>query len=393
MDLDEEPDASAGEPWVMMPEHILWEIEKYQENCNALEADGLSLEKGRQESEQEASRLRAEVELLHERLQQLKTEAQAVAFQEELQLAMEERSQLLQQKTALESELEQLQRLQVEQEEQCKVPPTPPERFLVFKGRTEKDVDESLLDTLSVKPWICYPLPGGTALVTFESAEVAQKIIAARNHRVQLDECSSMQVKAEPVELLMPSSLEVVLERSPRQVLLSGLRFPSLTEEQLLDKLALFFSKRQIQGGEVEDIQRLSGPGHVALTFLDDGVAERLIQKGQFQVSLGKETSKVKVSPYLDGKISDLQLCPSVCPRTVLLSGIPGVLDKELMSEVLEIHFQKPSKGGGEVEAIAYVPPGQCAIAVFEREENGVTGLSSTGPAGHSDTPEKDNLE
>lgn len=72
---------------------------------------------------------------------------------------------------------------------------------------------------------------------------------------------------------------------------------------------------------------------------------------------------------------SVLQLRPLVCPRTVLLSGIPDVLDEELMCEALEIHFQKPSKGGGEVEALAYVPPGQCAAAVFEGEAGGAASL------------------
>nr|XP_056720692.1 interferon-induced 35 kDa protein [Euleptes europaea] len=359
----------------MIPEQMSWEIQKCQEICTALEADRLSLEEGRRESEREASRLQAEAALLRERLQQLKGEAQPRAFQEELEWGRKERSQLLQQKAALESELEQLDRLQIDQ-----VPPVPPERVVVFKGHTEEKVERSFLDMLSVKPRIHYPLAGGTALITFERPEVAQRIIALREHRVQLDESSSMRVKAEPVELLMPVSLEVIMERSPRQVLLSGLRFPSLSEDQLLDKLALFFSKRQNQGGEVEVIQRLSGPGHVALTFVEDGVAEQLIQRGQFQVSIGKETSKVKVSPYLDGKISDLPLRPLVCPRTVLLSGIPDVLDEESMSDALEIHFQKPSKGGGEVEAIAYVPVGQCAVTVFEREEGGAVSLSSAGP-------------
>lgn len=41
----------------------------------------------------------------------------------------------------------------------------------MFKGHTEEKVEESLLDMLSVKPRIRFPLPGGTALVTFERPE------------------------------------------------------------------------------------------------------------------------------------------------------------------------------------------------------------------------------
>lgn len=42
------------------------------------------------------------------------------------------------------------------------------------------------------------------------------------------------------------------------------------------------------------------------------------------------------------------------------------------MREALEIHFQKPSKGGGEVEVVAYVPAmhHSSVVAVFEREED-----------------------
>ncbi|XP_077171221.1 interferon-induced 35 kDa protein isoform X2 [Paroedura picta] len=361
---------SASESWVMMPGSISREIQKCQARCEALEADRLALDKGWQENILEAYRLQTDAALLRKRVQLLQEEASSGALQPALE--GDETRQLLQQKAALESELQQLENLQVHQ-----VPPVPPERFMVFKGRTEEKAVEPLLDTLSVEPRILYPLAGGTALVTFEMPEVAQRILRLREHRVPLDECTSVRLKAESVELLMPGSVEVALERSPRQVLLSGMRFPSLSRGQLLDKLELFFSKRQNQGGEVEASQCLGGSGHVVLTFLEDEVAERLIQRGQFQVTLGKETSKVKVTPYLDGKISDLKLRPVVCPRTVLLSGIPEVLDEELMREALEIHFQKPSKGGGEVEAVAYVPPGQRAVAVFRREEGGAVSLSS----------------
>lgn len=40
----------------------------------------------------------------------------------------------------------------------------------MFKGDTEEKVEKSL-DALSMEPWIHYPLPGGTALVTFERPE------------------------------------------------------------------------------------------------------------------------------------------------------------------------------------------------------------------------------
>lgn len=55
-----------------------------------------------------------------------------------------------------------------------------------------------------------------------------------------------------------------------------------------------------------------------------------------------------------------------VCPRTVLLSGIPDVMERETLQDVMEIHFQKSSNGGGEIQAVLYNPLGQTATAVFD---------------------------
>nr|XP_028559439.1 interferon-induced 35 kDa protein isoform X4 [Podarcis muralis] len=347
------------------------QILKWQDMCKALEVDRFSLEAGRKESEREASKLERETELLRKRLQELEEESQPqkAGFQREIQLALTEERQLLREKLALENELEQLERYQVAQEELHKVPTNLPERVMVFKGHVEEAKEETLPNRLTARPQIRYPVPGGSALITFESHEVASRIIEMEQHQVQLDEFTYVHVKAEPMVLLLPSSLEISLEKSPRRVLLSGIVAPSLPEDRLLEKLELFFSKRQNMGGEVFSVERLSDSGHVVLTFMDDGVAKRLIQIGQYQVPIGQESHTVKLSHYVGGEIAELQFRPSVCARTVLLSGIPDVLDEELMREALEIHFQKPSKGGGEVDVVAYVPIGQCAVAVFEAEE------------------------
>lgn len=52
----------------------------------------------------------------------------------------------------------------------------------------------------------------------------------------------------------------------------------------------------------------------------------------------------------------------------MLVFNIPNVLDGPEMHDILEIHFQKPTRGGGEVEALAVVPPGQQGLAVFTSE-------------------------
>ncbi len=55
----------------------------------------------------------------------------------------------------------------------------------------------------------------------------------------------------------------------------------------------------------------------------------------------------------------------SACPRTVLLTEIPAVMEQETLQDLLEIHFQKSSNGGGEIEAFLYNPQGQETSALF----------------------------
>ncbi|NXO25306.1 IN35 protein, partial [Cisticola juncidis] len=244
-----------------------------------------------------------------------------------------------------------------------------PEKKMIFKGHTANKED---MNTLVLSPLICYPLPGGSALITFEEAKVAQRITEMREHTVQLsceeleelDQCR-VRVQAVPVDILLPSALEIRLTQSSRSILLSDLPSLDISKEALLDKLELFFSKTKNGGSEVESREFLEDSDQVVLTFTEDGVAQPLIERGHIQMPIGKGKYKVKISPYMSGDISNLQLQPSRCPRTVLLSGIPDVLSEESMRDALEIHFQKGSRGGGEVDALSYVRAGRAGWAVF----------------------------
>ncbi|NWX88686.1 IN35 protein, partial [Nothoprocta pentlandii] len=268
-----------------------------------------------------------------------------------------------------------------------------PERSMVFRGQVTDTVDTGML---MLTPRVHYPLLGGSALVTFEQSEVAQRIVAMKEHVVELshgeepDQCR-MRVRAEPVELLLPSALQLNLSQSCRRVLLSGLPRLDMLKETLLDKLELFFSKTKNGGGEVESLELLCG-GQVVLSFAEDGgawgaksgdgmgccgrsglslppaVAEQLIARGLVQFPFKKDKYEIKITPYVSGDVTSLQLRPARCARTVLLREIPDVLDAELMRDALEIHFQKGSRGGGEVDALGYVPKGQWAVAIFEED-------------------------
>ncbi|NXA28725.1 IN35 protein, partial [Ibidorhyncha struthersii] len=248
-----------------------------------------------------------------------------------------------------------------------------PEKKMVFKGLGTNKED---MNKLMLTPLIRYPLLGGSALITFEKAEVAQRIIDLKEHMVELscgeeleelDRCR-VRVQAAPVDILLPSALEIGLTRSSRSILVSDLPSLGIPDEALLDKLELFFSKTKNGGGEVESREFLDDSGQVVLTFAQDGVAEPLIARGRIQVLIGKGRYELKISPCMSGDITNLQLRPCRCPRTVLLSGIPDVLGEEPMRDTLEIHFQKGSRGGGEVDTLAYVPAGRWGVAVFTED-------------------------
>ncbi|NXQ86396.1 IN35 protein, partial [Nyctibius grandis] len=307
-----------------------------QELCSALEQDRAKLQMNKEAVEQRTRELRKEGELLSK-------------------------------------SLEQQMSLNRDEERSCQMLPALPEKKMVFKGLVTNKED---MNKLMLTPVIRYPLLGGSALITFEEAEVAQRIIEAKEHVVELscgeeleelDRCR-VRVQAAPVDILLPSALEIRMTRSSRSILVSDLPSLGIPEESLLDKLELFFSKTKNGGGEVESREFLDNSAQVVLTFAQDGVAEPLIARGHIQVLIGKGKYELKISPCMSGDITNLQFQPSRCPRTVLLSGIPDVLGEEPMRDTLEIHFQKASRGGGEVEALAYVPAGRQRVALFTED-------------------------
>ncbi|NXR08151.1 IN35 protein, partial [Semnornis frantzii] len=292
-----------------------------QELCNALERDLVKIQMAKETVEQRTQELRKEGELICENLKQ-------------------------------------------------EIPLNIADKSMVFKGLVTSKED---MNKLMLIPRIHYPLLGGSALITFEKAEVAQRILEMKEHVVELscgeelDRCR-VRVQAVPVDLLMPSVLEMGLTKSSRSILISDLPSLGIPQEALLDKLELFFSKTKNGGGEVESREFLDDSGQIVLTFAEDGVAEQLIERGHIQVFIGKGKYEVKISSCMSGNITNLQFQTSCCPRTVLLTGIPDVLDEESMRDALEIHFQKGSLGGGEVDTLDYVPLGQVGLAVFTED-------------------------
>ncbi|XP_072502702.1 interferon-induced 35 kDa protein isoform X2 [Notamacropus eugenii] len=241
-----------------------------------------------------------------------------------------------------------------------------PQAVLVFRGqtKTEKEMPESLVSNLRIH----YPLPGSSALICFEDPEVAKGLLQHQEHNIKLEECR-FRVHVQPVELPVPTSIKVLTFLCSQKVLVIGLP-PALelSEEQLLDKLELFFCRPSNGGGEVKMRELL--PGAAVLGFSDDKVAERLAQICHFMVTLGNRSVPLRVFPYIDGNIQEIEMSRCSVPQSVLVANIPDILDGPDLQDILQIHFQKPSRGGGEVEELQVVAPGTQGLALFTPESS-----------------------
>uniref|UniRef100_G1SKL3 Interferon induced protein 35 n=1 Tax=Oryctolagus cuniculus TaxID=9986 RepID=G1SKL3_RABIT len=185
-----------------------------------------------------------------------------------------------------------------------KVPFPVPEIPLVFRGHTQQDrgVPRTLVSNLR----ICCPLPGGSALVTFDDPKVAEQVLRQSKHRIDMEDCQ-LKVQVQPVQLPMVTTIQVCSEMSGQMVLVSG--FPAglqLGEEELLDKLEIFFGKTRNGGGDVETRELLHGS--VVLRFAKEEVARRLCQIGEFKVPLGGKEVPLRVSPYTSGRIQEVKV-------------------------------------------------------------------------------------
>lgn len=106
---------------------------------------------------------------------------------------------------------------------------------------------------------ICYPLPGGSALVTFDDPNVAKQVLQQKEHTIDMEEFR-LRVQVQPLELPMLTTIQVASQMSDKKVFVSGIPAGlKLSEEELLDKLEIFFGKTKNGGGDVETRELLQG--------------------------------------------------------------------------------------------------------------------------------------
>ncbi|KAM4623153.1 interferon-induced 35 kDa protein [Discoglossus pictus] len=337
------------------------EIERLQAQCKTFTEECSALEKDKEETETLAKKLQDRVEKMERNLQQEKEE-----LRKNQQKAQERVKAIWDENQQLEKEAQNLQdgicQLNEKKKRLDLISGSGTERRMVFKGKVSNNIPKH---GLMAKHQIQKPVYGGSALITFEQPEVADNIIRKRYHKIPMEDTCIINVKAEPVELLVLDALSVEMSISTHKVLVSNLP-SSIPDEQLLDKLELFLSKSKNGGGEVECRDFLSDSRNVIITFIKEEVAPRLREKKNVEVNLDGKNYKVQVTPSLNGDLKAYEIKRSVCNRTVLITGIPDIADAETMQDLLELHFQKPSTGGGEVQVIQYIPEGKRVMATFE---------------------------
>uniref|UniRef100_A0A3B3ZV66 NID domain-containing protein n=1 Tax=Periophthalmus magnuspinnatus TaxID=409849 RepID=A0A3B3ZV66_9GOBI len=218
-----------------------------------------------------------------------------------------------------------------------------PERSVVFCGHTERPGKGPLFN---MEPLVEYPMEGGTAFIIFEEEEGQS--------------CSDVTLMSLVVHLSLLSDPAQVC---PRRILVSCL--PQMDKARLEDKLYIHFSQAKNGGGAVDEWHVQEESGTAVITFMQDNIAKGLTDVEFHDVKLSEGTNRVRVTPFINGNVTDLQTRFKLCQRTVLLTGIPDIADPETLQDLLEIHFQKKTSGGGEIEAILYCPVGQTRTALF----------------------------
>ncbi|XP_071381595.1 N-myc-interactor [Centroberyx affinis] len=234
-----------------------------------------------------------------------------------------------------------------------------------FTGREREESEHSGhkiqgVFTISQRPAVL--LRGGQALITFEEEKVASQILKMPKCSVS---CDKMNLDVKPKMLTLEPSVkfEIHLDVFRKELTFSNAP-PAMPEERMRDRLEMSFSRPSRGGGEVERVDYDKNTGTGQITFLHTGVAENLTLRGKYHVDLNNEVT-VQVGPVCEYQLRKFQTFCGAPKRTILLDDVDDVGDEEDLQDHLEIHFQKPSNYGGEIESIRYTSAGKRLRAFF----------------------------
>ncbi|XP_004636735.1 N-myc-interactor [Octodon degus] len=265
---------------------------------------------------------------------------------------------------------EEIQKLEAELEEAAKnfqFKEAIPETQLQFASLETPDDASRFLNvscSFQVSSRVFYELQKGQALITFEKEEVAQNVISMGKHQVQI-EGESVELIAWPVPLNTKVRFQVHVEVSKVKIIVTEIP-DGLPEDQMRDKLELSFSKSRNGGGEVESVDYDKQSRRAVVTFVEPGVADRILKNKDFPLCINQSCHRVVVSPYTERRLQKYQILSGISKRTVLLTGMEQCwTEEETAEDFINIHFQLGKNGGGEVEVVK-CSLGQPYVAYFE---------------------------
>ncbi|KAM6934613.1 N-myc-interactor [Xenentodon cancila] len=247
----------------------------------------------------------------------------------------------------------------------AQIPDTEVKFLKLHEGEEGVGPDQPIRGVFTISQRGAVLLKGGQALVTFQEEKVASQILKISKCRISCED-TSVEVKPRPITLDAAMKFEVHLDVSRKEVNVSNIP-ASMSEERTKDRLELSFSKTSRGGGEVEEVEYDEDSGTGKITFLHPGVAERLALSGRYNVHL-ENSVDVGVGPSFQYKLQKFQTFCCLTKKTVLLEDIEDVEDEEDLQDHLEIHLQKPSNSGGEIESIRYVSGGKHLQAFFRED-------------------------
>ncbi|KAM3916266.1 N-myc-interactor [Leptodactylus fuscus] len=275
-------------------------------------------------------------------------------YNREIQDLERERDELMSNMDELHCRLKQCRKIYEERRSELQVDNKLPLKNINFKKEdTSLQNPSNISYTCQILIQYPYVLQGGQALLTFEKEGVAQGIIDKGRHIVDFDG-GREEVQACTVQLGRTVKFEVSMDISNNKVLVSDLP-TNLSEETLKDKLELTFYKSNIGGGEIESVEYNQNKNTAYITYLENGVAQRVLKTTCHQLTAGGNTYEVGISPLIEEQLKKLQIFSGICHRTVLLTEIRNkTTSEDDIKDLIEIHFQVPKNGGDEVEHIAF---------------------------------------
>ncbi|XP_069879522.1 N-myc-interactor isoform X1 [Dipodomys merriami] len=210
--------------------------------------------------------------------------------------------------------------------------------------------------SFQVSSQIFYELQRGQALITFEEEEVAQRVLAIGRHYVKIGDVN-LEVIAQQVPLNTGVRFQVHVDVSKMKIHVTEIP-DELPEDQMRDKLELSFCKSRLGGGEVECVHYDKQSRSAVITFVEAGVADRILKKKDYPLTINQKCHRVTVAPFIEKHLKKYQIFSGVSQKTVLLTGLEGIqMDEEMVEDLVSIHFQRVKNGGGEVDVV------KCSLA------------------------------